>query len=580
MQSIKKYLKIIVLLALGIVIGWFIFHKSNSGTKTNDAVTVTKNQIWTCSMHPQIRSDKPGLCPLCGMELIPLQQGTSQVDPDAIVMSEDAVKLADVQTNIVSLSQPVKEMRLFGKIQADERLVQTQPSHLPGRIDQLFVSFTGEVVTKGQVIAQIYAPTLLTAQQELIEAKKMGDEAIIDAIREKLKQWKLTDNQIAEIEKSGKVKTLFDVTATVSGVVINKKVNRGDYVSQGTPLYEIADLSHVWALFDAYETDLQWIKLGTKTTFTLQSMPEKKYEGIVSFIDPVINPQTRIARIRVDVDNSDNSLKPEMFVTGSITTQLETNGKSLVIPQSSVLWTGARSIVYVKMPNTTEPTFLMREIKLGPSLSNSYVVLDGLKDGEEIVTNGTFSVDAAAQLSGKASMMNEVTEKNVKKDEVETTNKKIPDFKNKTDRKFKQQLTTMYDDYIKLKDAFVATDAKKTGDIAKTVKSSLGEVDMKLLNGESHKIWMEYSEKMEKDINEIISEKDIKKQKEYFATFSNIFYQAIKTFGLNKVESYYQFCPMAFDNKGAYWLSSNKEISNPYFGKAMLRCGETKETIK
>ncbi|MFA5814950.1 MAG: efflux RND transporter periplasmic adaptor subunit [Bacteroidales bacterium] len=410
-MKIKKlikntYLRMSLLLIAGFFSGWLVFHRPPVEHKPEINVSEKKSTIWTCSMHPQIRRDEPGQCPLCGMDLIPLTQDAAQIDPNAISMTEDAARIAEVQTTIVSRQEPVKEVRLYGKIQADERLVQTQSAHLAGRIEQLLINFTGEEVRKGQTIAQIYSPSLVTAQQELFEALKMRDTAIISAARDKLRQWKFTDGQIAEIESSGKVKSIFDVTATVSGIVSARKVNKGDYVQQGSALYEIVDLSHVWALFDAYESDLPWIKQGDKVTFTLQSLPGKEFRGVISFIDPVINAQNRVAQLRVDVGNGDNILKPGMFATGHVMTHLATQGNSLVIPQSAVLWTGTRSIIYIKVPGASEPTFLMREITLGPDLGDSYVVLDGLNEGEEIVTNGTFNIDASAQLMGKPSMMN------------------------------------------------------------------------------------------------------------------------------------------------------------------------------
>ena len=405
----NKYVRGTLLVIAGLLLGRVIFHSSHKGiTIQEQTVNENKTTIWTCAMHPQIRMDHSGKCPICGMDLIPLVQSTAPVNPDAIVMTEEGIKLAEVQTSIVSRQKPVKNIQLYGTIQADERLIQTQPAHFPGRIEKLFVNFTGEEVRKGQAIAQIYSPDVITAQKELLEALKMKEmqPGLLDAAREKLRQWKFTDNQIADIENSGTAKTIFDVYATVSGIIINKSVKAGDYVSQGAPLYEIADLSHVWALFDAYESDLPWIRKGDDITFTLQSLPGKEFKGNVSFIDPVINPQTRVASVRLEIPNKNNSLKPEMFVTGILTAHLATSGKRLVIPQSAVLWTGTRSVVYVKVSDSKEPGFVMREITLGPALSNSYVILDGLTEGEEIVTNGTFSVDAAAQLEAKPSMMN------------------------------------------------------------------------------------------------------------------------------------------------------------------------------
>ncbi|MGB9747566.1 MAG: efflux RND transporter periplasmic adaptor subunit [Bacteroidales bacterium] len=405
----NTYIRGTLLVIAGLFLGWLIFHRSGDEKKIQlQTVVENKKTIWTCAMHPQIRMDHPGKCPICGMNLIPLESEVARIDSEAIAMTDEAMKLANVQTSFVSRMKPVKEVRLYGKIQIDERILRTQPAHVSGRIEKLLVNFTGEEVKRGQIIAQIYSPELVTAQQELLEALKMKDlqPQIYEAAQEKLRQWKFTDDQIAAIEQSGTVKPIFDIEANVSGIVISKHVNVGDYVSQGMALYQIADLSNVWALFDAYESDLPWVRVGEKISFTLQSQPGKKYTGTISFIDPVINPLTRVARVRAEIPNPGNILKPEMFVTGVLLAKLPGSGNSLIIPQSAVLWTGKRSLVYVKIPDAAEPTFKMREITLGPSLGSSYVVLDGLKEGEEIVTNGTFSVDAAAQLAGKPSMMN------------------------------------------------------------------------------------------------------------------------------------------------------------------------------
>ncbi|MDZ7634248.1 MAG: efflux RND transporter periplasmic adaptor subunit [Bacteroidales bacterium] len=164
----------------------------------------------------------------------------------------------------------------------------------------------------------------------------------------------------------------------------------------------------LWVLFDAYESDPQFLRKGEKLTFTLEALPGERYSGTIAFIDPVIDPVTRVAKVRVEAGNQSGRLKPEMFVTGIVSTTLHEFNNNLVIPKSAVLWTGKRSIVYVKQAEGDEPVFKMREIELGPMLGDSYIVASGLSEGEEIVTNGTFSVDAAAQLAGKPSMMNPV----------------------------------------------------------------------------------------------------------------------------------------------------------------------------
>ncbi len=399
-----------ILIAIGLFLGWVVFHSPEKvlDTRNHEAVE-TKSEIWTCSMHPQIRMEKPGKCPICAMDLIQLvQSGTSGMDTEAVHFTKESAQLANVLTTIVSTQNPIKELRLFGKIQADERLLQNQVAYIPGRIEKLMVNFTGEMVRKGQPLALIYSPELVTAQQELLETAKSKEKQpeIYEAAIEKLKQWKLTDKQIGQIENSGKVQSNMEVESTANGIVTARRVNNGDYVSQGSVLYEVSDLSHVWVLFDAYESDLPFLKKGDKVEFSVQALPGIAFSGKIMFIDPVIDPVNRVAKVRLEMSNSGAKLKPEMFVTGIVKSNLDEFKDMLVIPRSAVLWTGKRSIVYVKQPGD-EPIFKIREIGLGPQLGNSYVVSNGLANGEEIVTEGAFSVDAAAQLEGKPSMMNQ-----------------------------------------------------------------------------------------------------------------------------------------------------------------------------
>jgi len=405
----RQILFISITLIAGIFLGWLFFHSSADKEEMhNHAEETTKETIWTCAMHPQIRMHEPGKCPICGMKLIPLNQGGLTIDPDAIRMTPEAVQMANVLTSKVSKQLAVKELRLYGKVQADERLLQSQVSYLPGRIEKLLVNFTGEAVRKGQTLAVIYSPDLVTAQQELLEtaATKESQPALYEASKDKLRQWKLTEKQIAAIETSGKVKTEFEVFANATGIVSARRVNSGDYISPGSVLFDVADLSHVWIMFDAYESDLPYLSQGQEVAFTIQAMPGTNYSGKINFIDPVLDPNTRIARVRIEINNPGGKLKPEMFATGIVKANLDEYKDKLVIPRTAVLWTGKRSVVYVKQTKTTEPIFKIREIELGPMLGNSYVVMNGLKDGEEIVTQGAFSVDASAQLEGKPSMMN------------------------------------------------------------------------------------------------------------------------------------------------------------------------------
>lgn len=415
----NKYVIYAAILIVGIVLGRLFFPGSSSGDHSaehseehHDHDHGDDATVWTCSMHPQIRMDEPGLCPLCAMDLIPLQttgSGDASIDPDAIQLSVEAAALANVQTTVVSRQNPVKEVQLYGTIQVDERLSQSQTSHVSGRIEKLFVTFTGESVKEGQVIATIYSPEVMAAQQELIEAAKVQDiePSLVKAVRDKLRLWKLSDEQIAKIEQSGEVSPYIDITSNSNGIVVSKNINQGDYINPGTVLFDIANLNRVWAIFDAYESDLPFLKVGDPIEYTLQSLPGKTFSGKISFINPILDPATRTAKVRVETANPRMELKPEMYANAKVTAPLKQHAQGIVIPKSAVLWTGKRSIVYVKQPDTETPAFMLREIDLGPSLGDAYVVISGIDDGDEIVTNGAFTIDASAQLAGKRSMMND-----------------------------------------------------------------------------------------------------------------------------------------------------------------------------
>lgn len=395
---------------IGLFLGWVVFHSPAPIVEEdhNHSDEETKSEIWTCSMHPQIHMDRPGKCPICAMDLIPLNSMTlSGTDEMAVHFTKEAAQLANVQTSVVSVQNAEKEVRLYGKVQADERLLQNQVAYFSGRVEKLLVNFTGEPVNKGQKLALIYSPELVIAQQELLETakSKQTQPEIYEASKEKLRQWKLSEEQISTIEISGKIHPNIEVEATTSGIVTAKMVNTGDFVNPGSVLFQVSDLSRVWVLFDAYESDLPFLNPGDKMGFTIQALPGKAFEGTIRFIDPVIDPVNRVAKVRIEISNPGGKLKPEMFATGVVKANLEQYRGKLIIPASAVLWTGKRSIVYVKQAGE-EPIFHLREIELGPKLGESFVVVSGLSDGEEIVSQGAFSVDAAAQLEGKPSMMN------------------------------------------------------------------------------------------------------------------------------------------------------------------------------
>ena len=591
-----------ITLVIGLFFGAVFFGGSEeSRDGHNHEITANAEEtIYTCSMHPQIKQNEPGLCPICGMSLVPvtsLEAGGENIDPNEIQMTESAMKLADVQTTIVKRGVPEKSVYLFGKIKADERNIAELTARFGGRIENLFVNYTGQNVKKGQKLGIIYSPDLITAQRELLEAIKYKESnpSFYKASRSKLKLWDLTNDQIDDIEAYGEPKLYFDILSPISGTVTKRHVAIGNYVKEGSALFELINLSRVWVMFDAYESDLPWIKTGDKINFTLQSLPGKSYAGKVSYIDPFINAYTRIAQVRVEIINKDKAFKLEMFANGILESNIAKNSNKLLIPKSSILWTGKRSVVYIKVPNRKTPSFLYREIVLGPEAGNFYVVAEGLSEGEIIATNGVFKIDASAQLAGKPSMMNPEggkisTGHNHGGTQMSDEEMKTMDSSNKDDNTndltdvpetFKAQLDELVSDYFKLKDAFVATDEKQVEAEAKTVLSSLNKIDMTLLKDNAHVEWMNLLKSIKENLNSIITMKGIEMKRSHFSIVSNKLTKAVDKFGIESSKTVYlEFCPMAFDNKGAFWISSDKEIRNPYFGDKMLKCGEVKRELK
>ncbi|MDX1332839.1 MAG: efflux RND transporter periplasmic adaptor subunit, partial [Robiginitalea sp.] len=399
----------------GLLAGYLIFGRAGEAVPENGVVEeaerdhTPQDQLWTCSMHPQIMQPEPGDCPICGMDLIPSGSATDQLGPRQIRMTENAMALADIRTTRVgeTLEGESGFLTLSGEIAEDQEAQTVQASYFDGRIESLNIHYEGEQIQKGQQLATLYAPGLVSAQQELLTAASLRESQpeLYRAVRNKLKYWKLTDQQIDKIESSGAIQEYFPVYATVSGTVIEKMVAEGDYVTKGQPLARLSNLDRVWADFDAYENQLELIRKGQEVLITTNAYAGREFNAEITFIDPVLNPQTRTVTVRATLSNAQGRLKPGMFVSGRIAVRAAEKDATLTVPASAVMWTGERSLVYVKT-RRGEPVFEMREVVLGNRVGDSYVIQSGLEAGAEIVTHGTFTVDAAAQLQGKSSMMN------------------------------------------------------------------------------------------------------------------------------------------------------------------------------
>ena len=342
-------------------------------------------------------------------------------------------------------------------------------AYFPGRLDRLFVDYTGIEVKKGDHLVKIYSPELLVAQEELIQAihtaAALGASSnrlvrdvsndTVHAVREKLRLWGMSPEQIAEVEKNGNVSDDITIYSPISGVAIHKNAVEGMYVETGTRIYTLADLTQLWVKLDAYESDLPWLRYGEAVEFSTPSLPGEMFRGRIAFIDPVLTADTRTVKVRVNVPNTDGRLKPGMFVRAvarpriassggvidssladkwicpmhpeivkdeaggcdicgmdlveaeefGLLTDEEATEMPLVVPATAALLTGKRAVVYVRVPGQDQPTFEGREVVLGARVGDYYIVNHGLLEGERVVTNGAFKIDSAMQIIAKPSMM-------------------------------------------------------------------------------------------------------------------------------------------------------------------------------
>jgi Cu(I)/Ag(I) efflux system membrane fusion protein len=399
------------------------------------------------------------------MDLVPV--GTDASGQRRLTISPEARALMNIETAPVERRFATAEVRMVGKVAYDETRLKYITAWVPGRLDRLYVDVTGVEVKQGDHMVYLYSETLYTEQEVLIQALRARQKArsttrytspvdLVESAREKLRLLGLADEQIQEIEKRGTPSSHVTIYAPIGGIVVHKNVNEGERVEVGTRIYTIADLSEVWVKFDAYESDIPWLRYGQQVTFTTEAYPGEQFAGKIAFIDPMLDPETRTVKVRINVANPQLKLKPDMFVRGVARTEIaaggrvmapelqgkwispmhpevikdapgfcdvcgmplvraeslgyvsavaETSAKPLVIPASAALVTGTRAVVYVEMPDTEQPTYEGREIVLGPRAGDYYLVKSGLGEGELVVTQGNFKIDSQVQISAKRSMM-------------------------------------------------------------------------------------------------------------------------------------------------------------------------------
>lgn len=595
---------IAIALALGIwvgrisIVGPRVSHEGN-GEPTDERASVV--EAWTCSMHPQIRQPESGPCPICGMDLIPVKSEVGSVgDASRILrMTESAKALAEIETTIVRREFPTAEVRLVGKLDYDETRVRSLAARFPARIDRLFVNYTGVQVGEGEHMAEVYSPDLLTAQRELLTAHARDPASSTTRVaRDKLRLWDLQADQIDTILEKGEAQDRFVLRAPVGGVVVEKNIQEGDYVNTGEALFKIADLSELWLFLDAYESDLTWLRYGQDVAFRVEAFPGENFHGQIAFIEPEVNRRTRTVSVRVNVPNRDGRLKPGMFARGVVKTLMTAGGQvhapevagkwispmhpeiikdgpgqcdvcgmdlvpveslgyvsgvevraPLLVPSSAVLRTGKRAIVYVEIPESGQPSFEGREISLGPRAGDDFVVVDGLAEGDRVVTNGAFKIDSALQIQARPSMMNPSDDEGGRGStvslSVEAAKKLLPV-------------------YLELQNALAE-------DALDRARASAGRM---------HDV-LGHDSELDRVVHAIRDSEDLEgMRRPQFELLSNALIRVVQANGNEFVDMLFlQHCPMVYPDRGADWLQGTAEIHNPYFGATMINCGETKGTF-
>ncbi len=636
----------IVLIAF--ISGWMI---SGSGPEQMaDTHNHEQNAVttWTCSMHPQIQQPNAGQCPICGMDLIPVKsQNSDQVGFREIALSDRARRLANIQVAAAERKFVATEIRLVGKIKYDETRLGYITARVAGRIDHMYVDYTGITVRKGDHLVELYSPELVSTQQELIQTVKSAKENDLEimrqnaaSIRERLRLWGLTREQIKTIENSNKVTDRITIYAPMGGIVVERNGLEGMYVNTGPRIYTIADLSRVWLQLDAYETDVPWLRYGQEVEFQTETFPGEIFKGKIAFIDPVLNEKTRTVKIRINVDNKQAKLKPGMFANATVKSLVAAGGKvmdpslsgkwispmhpeivknkpgncdvcgmalvraeelgyvssdqiekeaALVIPATAPLITGKRAVVYVQVPGK-DGVYEGREVVLGPRAGDYYIVKEGLHEGEIVVVNGNFKIDSAIQIFAKPSMMNPEggvvsgghqhgsDDKSVSQSSV-MDQSRTGTMPAEISTVFLGQLDAVYSDYFNIQYALSHDQLDDANQFGQNMQISLDKTDHELLKGSAHDLWMKQLGVLKNSSSAIEGAETIAESRVAFEKLSNALIMIAQKFGSSGERAILLFhCPMAFDSKGANWLQDKEGTENPYFGSKMFTCG-TQEAI-
>jgi len=390
---------------------------NHAGTSLgNVANSERKVLYWYDPMHPTYKSDKPGVAPDCGMTLLPKyaeDEGASQMPAGTVVIPEDKQILAGVRTTLVERKPLIREIRTTAQIVADETRIAHVHVKVAGYIDRVYVDYVGQLVKKGDPLFTLYSPDLVSTEEEYLIAKRgdatlnsspfkeiaLGAKSLLESTRERMKLWDISDDQIRQLDKTGKVSRDTTFYSPVTGFVTDRQAFPQKSVTPDTELYTVSDFSTVWANADIYEYEVPFVHVGQHISFTLSYYPGKTYSGTISYIYPTVDPQSRTVKVRTQIPNPGFALKPQMFADALLCVDY---GTQIIVPQEAVLDSGTEQRVFVVHPGGV---FEPRKITLGPVIDGNVAVLSGLRPGETVVTSGNFLIDSESRLKSAVGEM-------------------------------------------------------------------------------------------------------------------------------------------------------------------------------
>jgi Cu(I)/Ag(I) efflux system membrane fusion protein len=590
-------------------------HGHEAGPQAGEKAGTAAATVYTCSMHPQVRTTDPkAKCPICGMDLVPVTRGEDDGDPSVprLSVSPRSAALMQVETAPVERRAVSASILLYGKVDVDETRLRHIAAWVPGRLEKLFVDTTGVEVRAGQPMVLVYSPPLVAAQQELVQSleavrrlpegaapsHRAGAQALAAAARDKLTLLGLDEALVEEIARNGRVADRLTLTSPVDGVVTARDATEGMYVETGQRIYSLADLSHVWVQLEAHERDLPWLRVGQPVTFSVRALPGESFRGTVAFIQPTVGEATRTVQVRVNVPNPGRRLKPGMFVTGEVQAPRE-GAAPLVVPASAPLVTGRRAVVYVQVEGKT-PTFEGREVVLGPKAGDHYVVLEGLAEGDLVVTRGAFKIDSELQIRARPSMMTSGggTPSGHAHGEgapapapaapaaalpvVSAAPATVPAGKPapaSIPPAFGEQIAGVLKANFALVKGLSDDDPAASRRAAEDARAAVAKVDASLLPAAARDLWRPLAARMERGLAALLPLKELDDMRPHFEVFSDALTEAVRRFGTGSVGPVYRaMCPMVQDRK-AYWLQATEPITNPYHGDRMYSCGSIAETL-